>query len=195
MKIEGYKMPKSSFLSVEKDMDIIIDLLIKNNRLKKLLYHTVPYPLEENNLTQEQTDELLHRNILKVPKIYIDSDIINYLVIKFDNFLPSKNPEFRNNIIEFDIICHMEQWEIGDGELRPYKIAGEIDSMLNQKRLTGIGELEFLSCAQIMINSEFAGLCLRYGAVHGEEDKKFIPNPDADEQFVKDFKEFIDAIE
>jgi hypothetical protein len=28
--------------------------------------------------------------------------------------------------------------------LRPYKIAGEIDSMFNLKKLTGIGYLEFM---------------------------------------------------
>jgi hypothetical protein len=28
--------------------------------------------------------------------------------------------------------------------LRPYKIAAEIDSMFNRKKLTGIGEIEFL---------------------------------------------------
>jgi len=29
-------------------------------------------------------------------------------------------------------------------QLRPYKIAAEIDSMLNNKRLTGIGKIDFL---------------------------------------------------
>ena len=39
MKIEGYKMPKSSFLSMEKDMAIISNELLKNTRLKKLLHY------------------------------------------------------------------------------------------------------------------------------------------------------------
>jgi hypothetical protein len=31
-----------------------------------------------------------------------------------------------------------------DFELRPYKIAAELDSMFDRKHLTGIGELQFV---------------------------------------------------
>ena len=34
MKIENYQFPKSAFLSVEKDLEIITDLFLKNNNLK-----------------------------------------------------------------------------------------------------------------------------------------------------------------
>jgi hypothetical protein len=54
------------------------------------------------------------------------------------------NPEFRDNTITFDIVCHFDQWSLGNFALIPYKIAAEIDSMLNRKRLTGIGQIEFL---------------------------------------------------
>jgi hypothetical protein len=30
-----------------------------------------------------------------------------------------------------------------------------------------------------------------YSAVHGEEDKKFMPNPKDEEQFLEDWKEFV----
>jgi hypothetical protein len=49
--------------------------------------------------------------------------------------------------------------------------------MLDKKRLTGIGLLEFLGANQIILTDEYAGLCLMYKAWHGEEDKKFMPNP------------------
>ena len=37
MRINNYQIPKSSFLSVEKDLSIITDWMLKNKRLKKLL--------------------------------------------------------------------------------------------------------------------------------------------------------------
>jgi hypothetical protein len=40
MKKEIYTYPKSSFLSTEKDMGIIVDMIMKNERLKKMLYYT-----------------------------------------------------------------------------------------------------------------------------------------------------------
>ena len=126
----------------------------------------------------------------------MDGSVLNYILIQFDNFIPNNtNPEFRDNTIEFDIICHLDQWELTDFQLRPYRIAAELDSMLDKKRLTGIGKLEFTGASQIILNNEFAGLCLKYRAIHGEEDKKFMPNPEDDERFVQEFKEMMDNAE
>lgn len=191
MKIEGYKIPKSSFLSMEKDTGIIVNNILNNNRLKKLLYYTTNDALERDNLTEKQSIELLQNNIKLVPKFYVDGSVLNYLLINFDNFLESENPEFRDNTIAFDIVCHYDQWHLKDFALRPYKIAGEIDSMFNNKKLTGIGYLEFMGATQIVLTDEFAGLCLLYRTSHGEEDKKFMPNPNDDAQFIKDFKDFM----
>ena len=40
MKINGVNLPKSSFLSVEKDLEIIFKKIYKNARIKRLLYYT-----------------------------------------------------------------------------------------------------------------------------------------------------------
>lgn len=187
------KMPlaKSSFLSTEKDMNLIVSAILKNERLKRLLHYTTRDALNRKNLTEDESLELFGKNIKLVPKLLVDNSVLNYIIISFDNFTPSGNPEFRDNVIEFDIICHFDQWQLQDFALRPYKIAGEIDSMFNGKHLTGIGELNFLGMNQMILTDEFAGLCLMYSAVHGEEDKKFMPNPADEEQFLQDWEAFI----
>ena len=190
MKIENYQVPKSSFLSAEKDMSIIVDGMLKNQRLAKLLYYTTPDCLEKPNLSVEERNALIGKEIKNIPKLYVDDNILNYLLISFDNFhLNNTNPEFRDNFIEFDIICHFNQWELKDFALRPYKIAAEIDTMFNKKYLTGIGRLEFISANQVVYTDEFAGLCLTYLAIHGEEDKKGQPNPADEEEYIKHFNE------
>ena len=183
--------PKSSFLSTEKDLNLITSAMLKNERLKRLLHYTTRDALNRNNLTEDETLNLFGKNIKLVPKLTVDGSVLNYIIISFDNFTPSGNPEFRDNIIEFDIICHFDQWQLQDFALRPYKIAAEIDSMFNGKHLTGIGELNFLGANQIILTDEFAGICLMYSAVHGEEDKKFMPNPRDEEQFLEDWEEFV----
>lgn len=190
MKIVNYEFPKSSFLAMEKDLQLITDLMFKNKRLKKLLFHNVPDALKQRELTEEETYALFGKNIKIVPKLYIDGTVLNYIIISFDNFTPNAtNPEFRDNVISFDIICHFDQWQLQDFELRPYRIAAEIDSMINDKHLTGIGTLQFLGANQIILNDEFAGVSLMYSAIQGEEDKKKMPNPANEEQFIKDFNE------
>ena len=194
MKIDGFKQYKSSFLSMEKDMAILMNAMLNNERLKRLLYYTTNDALDKPNLTDEQSVSLIGTNIKNVPKLTLDKSVLNYIIVSFDNFISNNtNPEFRDNIIEFDIICHFDQWQLKDFALRPYKIAAEIDSMFNEKHLTGIGELNFLGANQIILTDEFAGLCLMYEAVHGEEDKKFMPNPRDEERFLQDFYTRINA--
>ena len=188
MKINGVNLPKSSFLSVEKDLEIIVKYLCKNERLKRLLYYTTKDAIDKPDLDDEQMIQLFNKNIKLIPKLYVDGSVLNYLIINFDNFTQNGNPEFRDNIVEFDIICHFDQWHLKDYQLRPYRIAAEIDSMIDKTHLTGIGKLEFLGANQIILTDEYAGLCLMYQAVHGEEDKKFMPNPNDEERFIEDFK-------
>lgn len=173
-----YQYPKSSFISIEKDMGMIIDMMLKNNRLKKLLYYTTKDCLNKSNLTKEQDKQLIsERYIRMIPKVYIDKDVLNYIIISFDNFIPNMtNPYYRDNVISFDIICHMDQWELGDFQLRPYKIAAEIDTLFNNRHLSGIGTLEFLGASQIILNDEFAGITLMYSAIHSDDDQKNSPN-------------------
>ena len=193
MKIDSYHPPKSSFLSINKDMKLLVDKIITNDRLCKLLYYTDRQALEHAKLTDVEKVSLFEKNIKITPKMYVDNSVLNYIFIKFDNFYTAPtNPEFRENTIEFDIVCHFDQWQMGDFNLRPYRIAAELDTMLNNQRLTGIGLLEFLGAKHININDEFAGVCLMYQTYHRDEDKKPMPNPADQEQFVQDYKDMIE---
>ena len=162
---------------------------MKNKNLCKILYYTDRDALDRPNLTEEQRLSLFGKQIKIVPKLYVDGSVLAYVIITFDNFTPSVNPQFRDNIITFDIVCHFDQWHLNDFQLRPYRIAAEIDSMFDNQHLTGIGELHFMGASQIILNDEFAGLTLMYEAIHGGEDKKKTPNPADQEQFETDFDE------
>jgi len=109
MKIETYKYPHSSFLSLEKDMNLIVDKILKNERLKKLLFYTTKDCLSKPNVSEDDTFNMFGKQIKIVPKILIDKSVLTYIIISFDNFtLNATNPEFRDNIISFDIICHFD---------------------------------------------------------------------------------------
>lgn len=188
MKREVYSYPRSSFLSTEKDMNLIVQMIMKNERLKKMLYYTSKDCLSRPNLTEDETLSLFGNQIKLIPKIQIDGKVLNYIIVNFDNFTQNgSNPEFRDNVIQFDIVCHFDQWQLKDFELRPYKIAAELDSMFDGKHLTGIGKLEFLGASQLLLTDEYAGLCVTYLAIHGEEDRKKMPNPGDEQQFVENF--------
>jgi hypothetical protein len=94
----------------------------------------------------------------------------SYIIMSFDNFTQSGNPEFRDCIVTFDVICHIDTWDIGNYQLRPLKICGYIDGLLNKTRLSGIGTFQFMGCSELILNQDLAGYTLMYSAVHGSDD-------------------------
>ena len=176
MKIVNYLQPKSSFLSVDKDMNLIVNRILENERLCKMLYYSSADALKRRELTEEEKLSMFGKNIKIVPKLTVDNEVLQYLCIGFSNFITNPtNPEFRDHTIEFDIVCHFDQWTLGDFALRPYKIAAELDTMFGKKKFAGIGLLEFVGATPIMLTDEFGGLCLMYRTVNGEDDRKHAP--------------------
>ena len=71
MKREVYSYPKSSFLAVEKDLNLVVSMMMKNNNLKKLLYYPTKDCMTKPNLSEDETLELFGKNI----KIYVGYDL------------------------------------------------------------------------------------------------------------------------
>ena len=92
MRINNYHPPKSSFLSINKDMRLIVDKILNNDRLCKLLYYTSRDALEKPKLTDEEKLGLFNKQIRIVPKLYVDNPVLNYIIISFDNHIPTSNP-------------------------------------------------------------------------------------------------------
>jgi hypothetical protein len=90
-------------------MSIIVNMIMKNDQLKKMLYYSARNCIDMPDLTEDQSLELFGKYIKIVPKLYVDGSVLNYIIVGFNNFTPNDtNPEFRDNIIEFDIVCHFD---------------------------------------------------------------------------------------
>lgn len=190
----------SSFLNVEKDLEIICNRLFLESKdysdyLKRLMVIqssdcldnlTNPVYIDKiKNTTLASLKKDGYLNFQPKFKLKEHEQVKSYLNINLDNFTPTKeNGYFRNGYIEFDIICHTDFWDLGNFRLRPYKIAGYIDAIMNNTRLTGLGKLEFVSATQLVLNEEFSGLCLMYRTIHGNDD--IYPFRDLDEDEEKD---------
>lgn len=182
---------KSSFLSCEKDMEAILKKLFVDSRpytddLKRLLVINNKDCLVRNNEAYNQlmreTDlpTLMDKGYIRsAPKIEFDehAEVKSYIIIGFNDFFQNAgNPEFRDAIIDFNIICHTSHWDLGDYRVRPLKIMGYIDGILNNTKLSGIGTLGFAGATQIALDENLSGYLLRYTATHGSDDS--IPGPD-----------------
>lgn len=182
---------ESSFLSCEKDSESIIRKLFVeskpyNEEIKRLLLINTKDCIDDRT-NQKYIDKINSYSIAKLveegyirfsPKLKFEenSEVKNYILITFDNFTTNQtNDYYRDCIIEIDVICHTDYWDIGNFRQRPIKIMGYIDGILNQCRLSGLGTLEFMGANELVLNEELSGYCLMYKAVHGDDD---IINPE-----------------
>lgn len=168
-----YDFPKSSFLGMTKDTSLIMEKILSNKNILKLLYYNGTDWKEKPDLTAQEIKSLFkNHQISNIPKIQVSGDKLTYLRLSFDDFIPNNtNPFYRDCIMEIKILCHFEDWDLNDYEIRPYRIAGELDSMFNNAKMTGIGVLNFLSAGMDVYDSEYGGITLRYLITYGDEDK------------------------
>lgn len=178
----------SSFLSCEKDAELIIKRLFVDSQpysdeLKRLLIINTKDCLDKDSVCYNNYSNIVDKisiadmvdegYIRMKPQVTMgeNQEVMSYLIITFDNFVTNgSNPHYRDCTIMIDIICHIDTWDIGNYRQRPIKIAGYIDGLLNESKLTGIGTLNFVSCNEVVLTEELAGYCLIYRAVHGDDD-------------------------
>ena len=176
----------SSFLSCEKDIETILKKLFIESKpysdiLKRLLVINTKDCLEDNSevvlnkIQQTTLSQLIKDKYIRLsPKIEIEEhdEVKAYLIISSDNYtINENNPYYRDCTITFDIICYTDYWDIGNYRLRPLKIAGYIDGILNNAKLSGIGTFNFIGCNELILNETLSGYTLSYRAIHGNDDK------------------------
>lgn len=176
----------SSFLSCEKDIETILRKLFIESKpycdiLKRLLVVNTKDCLDndteavEKKLKEMSLAKLVQEGYVKLePKVKMleHEEVKAYIIISLDNFtMNATNPEYRDCTVNFDILCHTDYWNIGDYRLRPLKIAGYIDGILNNAKLSGIGIFNFLGCNELILNEDLSGYSLSYRAVHGNDDR------------------------
>ena len=191
--MRGHKMNgfqgelKSSFLSCEKDTESIIRKLFVDSKpysdmLKRLLLINTSDCLNDmtnqvyiDKIKNTSIKDLREQGYIRLePKIKLseNEEVKSYIVISFDNFVPNAtNPEFRDCIVMIDVSCHTDYWDVGNFRLRPLKIAGYIDGILNGCKLSGIGKFQFAGCNELVLDNNLSGYCLMYSAIHGSDDE------------------------
>ena len=189
----------STFLSCDKDIQKILKTLFVQNRphsdiLKKLLIINSKDCLENNEEYQRVIDsfslkDLIDKDYIRLnPKISrgTHQEVKSYIIISLDNFSPNiRNSQYRDYIINFDIVCYNDTWVLNDYKIRPLMICGYIQGILrsltssnskNKKsydadiKLTGIGKYELIGCKQVVLNEDLSMYTLSFRGMHFTED-------------------------
>ena len=190
----------SSFMNCEKDVEKILEALFVKTKpysdiLKRLLIINNPDCLDKDNEDyQKLIDSKTLRDLIKEGYVRLNpkiprkehENIKSYLLISFNNFSMNKtSAEFRDCQIDFDVICYLDSWCLDEYMIRPLKICGCIDGILNSItdenkayltgggnniKLSGIGEYKFITCNQVILNEDLSMYSLSYKGTYFSED-------------------------
>lgn len=177
----------SSFLSCQKDLQGILKRLFVESQpysdeLKKLLViqekdcldntESAVYKQIIANMSLSKLRDQGYIKFEPIVKMPQHEQVKSYLIFSFDNFKTNRtNPQFRDCNVHIDVLCHNDYWDLGKFRVRPLKICGYIDGILNKTRLSGIGTFQFLGCNELILDETLSGYTISYAAIHGTDDK------------------------
>ena len=122
----------------------IMQRLITNKELIKLLYYTDKDPLAQESLSQEQIQKDIFDKLIKItPRISPEeSKGSNAIIsIKILNGIPTENKKYKEILFTIETYVPLTQWFIKNENLRPFLIMGQISRSLNNKNINGIGRI------------------------------------------------------
>lgn len=141
----------------------IVNKLITNQRVCRLLKYQNADPFDES-LPDIDGIELINSSIVITPK-YPEFDNIerSYIQVLFNNYSVNiANPDFKTATLRFDIVCPYTEWVLNSDNLRPYLLMQEVDTMFNQAKLSGLGNLQFLTSSPLALSPQMGGYQLIY---------------------------------
>ena len=157
------KETQGRFMVMGRNVFGVLNKILQNQDLLKLLKYTDSDPLSHDDLSQNEIDEMIGNNILFTPVIPDEEQKAqSFLTILFENYEINDNVDYKNATLRFDIICPSNSWVINDSDLRPFKIMQIIDGMMNGSRLEGIGNLQFKEANIIIPSAYHTGYMMEY---------------------------------
>ena len=159
---------RADFGTVEKDFADLTERILSNENLLKLMYFNTPDCLSEGKaeITPEIINEIVAENLRIVPSVRVPKNKGSYLIITFDSFVTNgDNPEFMNNIILVDVLCPADVWMMDSYMMRPFKMMHEIQRMLHDKPLNGIGKVYFVG-ANLLNLGDYNGYQMAFSVIN-----------------------------
>lgn len=121
----------------------IIQRLLANQNLLKLLYYNDKDPLSQPDLTDKQIQEEVFDKLVKIiPRVGPKETANSIVSIRFTRGRGNlTNKEFENISVSVESFVPLTQWIIKGVNLRPFAIMGEIQKSLNGKTINGLGKM------------------------------------------------------
>ena len=152
------------FSQIGKDLQLILEKIIENDNIAKLLYYGEKDALTKDNLSATIKLSMMNDYVRVVPVLPKDVEAKNYIIVQFDNFAPNEvDPmAYKDFFLSFDVFCNAQNWILDGYQLRPYAIMNELDRIFNMSKLNSSGPINFIGANSIIINENLLGFNMMY---------------------------------
>lgn len=148
-----------------KNLQKIAKKLIKNQNLLMLLENTDLQPLNKD-LHPNEIDglKLLNDLILFIPLFNAkEQNTKSKIVLIMDGGeVPSKNSDNENISLEIHVFCPFETWLIAGDDLRPFAIMSEIRKTIQDKRINGLGTINYSGFRLSTLTEEMGSYIMQF---------------------------------
>lgn len=134
---------------------IIAKRLLANKDLCKLLVYDDAKPLNHEDIKDPMS--LLEKNIRIVPKINKNETTESRLALLFTDGAKNKeNNEFKTLSLNVLVYVPLSSWIIEGDSLRPFSIMNEVEKSIKDKKIDGIGKLNYKSFELNILTDEMS---------------------------------------
>lgn len=139
--------------------------LCKNDNLVMLLNNTDLDPLNKQT-HPEKVDGLKLLNILirTTPLLTAEEQTTkSKLVLLFEEGEPNpQNSDNENLSFVVEVLCPFKEWNITGDDLRPFAIMAEVRKSLQDKRINGLGEIQYKGFLLSTLTEEMGSYTMRF---------------------------------
>lgn len=151
------------FVELNTNMNYVIQLLLENQNLLKLLYYNDNNPLSQPDIINPKS--LLFNHIYPLPKIAdVAENQKSIISVMFSNAHLNRegNIKLKDYKIIFYIMSHIDLWKVSGG-IRPLLISHELDNIFNEKSVKQfVGRILFGDWIYKEFNNKYYGYYLTY---------------------------------
>lgn len=141
----------------------IMDKIVQNNNIAKLLVYTDDAPLSKDNLDEWTKKDLQYKSVF--PYRFVDNmanDESSYVNLGM-RFVPYRSGRLKLGKITITILCHKNLFRTKDG-LRPDLILNEIDKMFNGSTEFSAGTLVLSLADEYAYGDNHRGWIISYNS-------------------------------
>jgi hypothetical protein len=127
--------------NVNKTLYAIKSKLMNNNDLTKLLFYSVPNPLEQADLTTAQKESIIVMSPIVEYNTDPNNTVNHFISIGVPMIVYGDKLEGVLVRISIAIVCHVDYWELNNNRLRLMLAAEQVFNELNEQKFSLSGKL------------------------------------------------------